>query len=92
MRRVVVTGIGAITSIGSGADGLWQGIRCARSAIGPITHFDPSPFGCRIAAEVKDFDPDAYFEGKSRKRLDRCSQFAVAPARSSLPSESAFSP
>jgi 3-oxoacyl-[acyl-carrier-protein] synthase II len=77
-RRVVITGIGAITPLGSGADGLWEGVRCARSAVGPVTHFDASPFACRIAAEVRDFRASDYLEGKALKRLDRCSQFALA--------------
>ncbi|HLV79004.1 MAG TPA: beta-ketoacyl synthase N-terminal-like domain-containing protein, partial [Chthonomonadaceae bacterium] len=76
-RRVVVTGIGAVTSLGCGVEGLWEGVCRARSAVGPITHFDPSPFASRIAAEVRDFEPDGYLEGKARRRLDRYSQFAV---------------
>ncbi len=83
-RRVVITGIGAITPIGSGKEGLWDGVRCARSAVGPITHFDASPFACRIAAEVPDFDPGLYLEGKALKRLDRCSQFALAASKQAV--------
>ncbi len=83
-RRVVITGIGAITPIGSGPDGLWEGVRCARSAVGPVTCFDASPFACRIAAEVHDFDPADYLEGKALKRLDRCSQFALAASRQAV--------
>src|SRR5689334_25170408 len=84
MRRVVVTGVGAITPIGIGAEGLWEGARCAHSAVGPITRFDASPLPCRIAAEVRDFDPSTYLEGKSLKRLDRCSQFAVAASKQAV--------
>jgi 3-oxoacyl-[acyl-carrier-protein] synthase II len=54
-RRVVVTGIGAITPIGLGRDGLWNGLRAERSAAGPVTRFDPTPFRSRVAAEVSDF-------------------------------------
>ncbi len=84
LRRVVVTGIGAITSIGSGAEGLWGGVRCARSGVGPLTHFDASDLPCRIAAEVRDFDPALYMEGKALKRMDRAAQFALAASRQAL--------
>lgn len=83
-RRVVVTGIGAVTSIGCGVEGLWEGLCRASSAVGPITHFDPSPFACHIAAEVRDFEPGDYIEGKARKRLDRCSQFAVVASKQAV--------
>lgn len=83
-RRVVVTGLGAITSIGSGVEGLWEGVRCARSGVGRVTHFDPSPLPCQLAAEVKDFDPTRYMEGKALKRLDRPAQFALAASRQAL--------
>lgn len=80
-RQVVVTGIGAVTAIGIGADALWQGVQCSRRGIGQITRFDASSLPSRMAAEVTDFDPSLYLEGKALKRLDRCSQFAVASAR-----------
>ncbi len=80
-RRVVVTGMGVITPIGIGVDGLRAGLRAGRSAVGPITHFDPSPFVTHIAAEVRDFDPAPYLEGRKLKRLDKFSQFAVAAAK-----------
>lgn len=83
-RRVVITGIGAITTLGIGAAGLWEGVRCARSAVSRITRFDPSPFACQIAAEIHDFDPADYLEGKTLKRLDRCAQFAVAASKQAL--------
>ena len=56
-RRVVITGIGAITPIGMGREELWDGLRAQRSAVGPVTRFDPSPFRTHIAAEVNDFEP-----------------------------------
>lgn len=80
-RQVVVTGIGAVTPIGCGATGLYEGLRRERSAIGPVTRFDPAPFGCRVAGEVRDFDPSAYIEPRRLRRLDRYAQFAVACAR-----------
>jgi 3-oxoacyl-(acyl-carrier-protein) synthase len=56
-RRVVVTGLGAVTPIGTGADGLWRGLRERRSAVQCVTRFDPTPFKSRIAAQVNDFVP-----------------------------------
>ena len=81
MRRVVVTGIGAITPIGSGSAGLLDGIRAGRSGVDRISRFDPEPFGSRIAGEVRDFDPFTYFDAKRARRLDRFAQFSVAAAR-----------
>ena len=81
MRRVVVTGIGAITPIGSGSAGLLSGIRAGRSGVDRISRFDPEPFGSRIAGEVRDFDPSTYFDAKRARRLDRFAQFSVAAAR-----------
>lgn len=83
-RRVVVTGLGAVTPIGHGSRGLYDGLRRERSAIDRITRFDAEPFSCKIAAEVRDFDAAAYLEPKRLRRLDRYSQFAVASARMAL--------
>lgn len=84
MRRVVITGIGAITPIGLGREGLWEGLRAQRSAVGPVTRFDPSPFRSRTAAEVRDFVPSDHLEAKRARRLDRFGQFAVVAARMAL--------
>jgi 3-oxoacyl-[acyl-carrier-protein] synthase II len=80
-RRVVVTGIGAITPIGLTATGLWCGIRRERSAVDVVSFFDPSPFRSRVAAEVRDFVPTDHLERKRAKRLDRFGQFSVVAAR-----------
>ena len=80
-RRVVVTGIGAVTPIGVGVDGLRAGLRAGRSAVSPIERFDTSQFVTHIAAQVMDFDPSPYLDGKKLKRLDKFSQFAVAAAK-----------
>lgn len=81
MPRVVITGLGTVTPIGTAAAGLYAGMRRARSAVARITRFDPSPFHCQVAAEVGDFDPLAYMDAKRVRRLDRFAQFAVAAAR-----------
>ncbi len=83
-RRVVVTGIGAITPIGIGVDGLRAGLRANKSAVGQLTRFDPAAFVTHIAAEVTGFDPAPYLDGKKLKRLDLFSQYAVAASRMAL--------
>ncbi|HEY3117754.1 MAG TPA: beta-ketoacyl-[acyl-carrier-protein] synthase family protein [Chloroflexota bacterium] len=83
-RRVVITGIGAITPIGRGKDGLWQGVRAGRRAGRTITRFDPSPFPSHVAAEIVDFDPLDYIESRRVRRMDRFSQLSVAAARQAL--------
>lgn len=83
-RRVVVTGMGIITPIGIGVDGLRAGLRAGRSAVDTISTFDTSALVTHIAAQVKDFDTIPYVEGKKLKRLDKFSQYAVAAARMAL--------
>jgi 3-oxoacyl-[acyl-carrier-protein] synthase II len=80
-RRVVITGIGAITPIGSGVDGLWQGLRNGKPAARNITRFDPSPFRSHNAAEIDDFDPLHYIDPRKAKRMDRFSQISLAASR-----------
>ncbi len=79
-RRVVVTGVGLITSVGTGTEENWDAIRNGVSGIGPITQFDASAFNCRIAGEVKKFDPLEYVEKKEVKKMGRFIQFAIAAA------------
>ena len=83
-RRVVITGIGAITPIGTGREGLWQGLQAHRSAVGALTRFDPSVFRSHNAAEVRDFNAADHLEARRAKRLDRFGQFSVAAARLAL--------
>lgn len=83
-RRVVITGIGAITPIGSTVAGLWEGLQSERSAVGAITRFDPSPFKSHNAAEVNDFVAGDHLERKRAKRLDRFGQFSVAAAQMAI--------
>jgi 3-oxoacyl-[acyl-carrier-protein] synthase II len=79
-RRVVVTGIGCVTPIGTGADELWQGLRARRSAVRTISRFDPAPFRSRIAAEIPDFRPQDFLDARRARRYDRFSQLAVVAA------------
>ena len=83
-RRVVVTGLGVITPIGIGVDGLRAGLRANRSAVDTVTHFDTSPFVTHIAAQINSFDPMPYLDGKKLKRLDKFSQFAVAASKMAI--------
>lgn len=79
-RRVVVTGIGAVTPVGQGAAGLWCGVCAGQSAVAAVTRFDASGFRARLAAEVRDFDPSGYMPGRTARRMDRCAQFGVTAA------------
>jgi 3-oxoacyl-[acyl-carrier-protein] synthase II len=84
MRSVVITGVGCVTPIGTGVEGLWEGLRARRSAVRRLTRFDPEPFSSRVAAEIPDFQPQDHMEKKRVRRLDRFSQLAVASARLAL--------
>lgn len=79
-RRVVVTGLGAVTPIGIGREAFWSGITGCRHGFGPITRFDHSEFPVHFAAEVKDFDGTKFFSAKEARHLDRFVQFALASA------------
>lgn len=82
-ERVAVTGIGAVTPIGTGVDDLWCGVRRGKSAIRAITRFDAGPIPSKVAGEI-DFDPLCYMSPKQARRLDRFSQFALVSARMAL--------
>ncbi|MGD2183858.1 beta-ketoacyl-ACP synthase II [Lusitaniella coriacea] len=84
LNRVVVTGLGAITPIGNTLSEYWEGLLSGRNGIAPITLFDPSRHACRIAGEVKGFDPHEYMERKEAKRMDRFAQFAVAASKNAI--------
>lgn len=79
-RRVVVTGMGAITPIGNSVEEFWSGIKEGKTGFGPITYFDTADYRCKLAAEVKDFDPAQYMDKKSARRMEQFCQFAVAAA------------
>lgn len=81
---MAITGIGCVTPVGSGAAGLWEGIRRRSSAVRRVTRFDPAPFRSRMAAEIDGFDATDHMEPKRARRLDRFGQFSVAAARMAL--------
>ncbi|MGY2765031.1 beta-ketoacyl-ACP synthase II [Thermostichus sp. MS-CIW-26] len=83
-RRVVITGLGAVTPIGNSPAEFWQSLLAGRCGIGPITHFDASRHDCRIAGEVKGFDPLDYLDRKDVKRTDRFVHLAMAATRQAL--------
>jgi 3-oxoacyl-[acyl-carrier-protein] synthase II len=83
-RRVVVTGMGTITSLGHDVESLWQAVLRGESGAGPITYFDASNYATQIAAEVKGFDPTRYVDRKEARRMDPFVQFAVAAALTAL--------
>jgi len=83
-RRVVISGIGAVTPIGHGREGLWQGVQRGQSAVRRVSAFDVSTYRCQVAAEVRDFDPIPYLDKKQLRRLDRYSQFAVCSAKMAI--------
>ncbi|MBM4421694.1 MAG: beta-ketoacyl-ACP synthase II, partial [Chloroflexi bacterium] len=80
MRRVVVTGIGAVTPIGHDVWTTWESMKAGKNGISRITRFDPAAYESKIAGEVKDFDPTKFMDRKEVRRTDRFTQFAVAAA------------
>ncbi len=85
-RRVVVTGIGLVSPLGIGTEETWEGVRCGRSGIGPITAFDASAFTTRIAGEVKGFEPEKFIDRKEIKKMGRFIHLAIAASDFALAS------
>jgi 3-oxoacyl-[acyl-carrier-protein] synthase II len=83
-RRVVITGLGAITPLGNSSAAFWDALIAGRSGVGPTTAFDAAKLTTRISAEVKDFDPDALFGRRDARRMDRYAQMALAAAREAM--------
>ncbi|MEM6336761.1 MAG: beta-ketoacyl-ACP synthase II, partial [Bacteroidota bacterium] len=83
-RRVVVTGLGALTPIGNSVEAFWNGMMEGRSGAGPITHFDAEAFDTKFACEVKDFDPLEYMDRKMARRLDPFTQYGLAVAKQAV--------
>ena len=84
LRRVVVTGLGAVTPIGNSVAEYWSGLTSGRNGVASITLFDAEKHACRFAAEVKDFDPTGFLEPKEAKRWDRFCKFGVVAAKQAL--------
>lgn len=84
MKRVVITGVGAVTPIGIGKEEMWKNIKAGVCGVDRITRFDPTEFACQIAAEVKNFDPANYMDKKEAKRMDLFVQYAVAGAKMAI--------
>lgn len=83
-RRVVVTGMGAITPIGNSVEEFWKAVQEEKIGFGEITHFDASEYKCHVAAEVKDFDGKNYMDPKTAKRMELFCQYAVAAAKEAI--------
>lgn len=83
-KRVVVTGMGAITPIGNSVDAFWEGIQQEKIGFDKISYFDASEYKCKIAAQVKDFDPAEYMDKKAARRMEQFCQFAVAASKEAL--------
>lgn len=83
-RRVVITGVGLVTPLGTGVEKNWQALMEGRSGIGPVTRFDVSDFPTRIAGEVKDFHPEEFIEKRDLKKMDLFIQYAVAAAQMAM--------
>src|SRR3989454_9780733 len=79
-RRVVVTGLGLVTPLGTGIEANWESLVAGRSGIGPITRFDASALPARIAGEVRDFEPERFIERKDLKKMDIFIQYTVGAA------------
>lgn len=83
-RRVVITGAGAITSLGQGADALWQAVKAGRSGISRIERIEVTDLPTQVAAEIKDFDPIKFIDKKEARRMDRFAQYAMAATQLAL--------
>jgi len=83
-KRVVVTGLGVISPLGSGLDKFWSALTSGVSGLGRITQFDPSDYSTQIAGEVDDFEPTAYMDKREARKMDRFTQFSIAAARMAI--------
>src|SRR5579859_2748461 len=83
-RRVVITGIGVLTPLGSELEVFWQNLLAGKSGIGPVTRFDTTEYDCKIGGEVKDFKAEDFMPIKETRRTDRFTQYAVGAARMAM--------
>jgi len=86
LKRVAVTGLGALTPLGNNVPDFWSSLKTGVSGASPITHFDPAPFKTRFACEVKGFDPTHYIDRKEARKMDRFTQFAIVCAEEAIQS------
>ena len=80
-RRVVITGLGAVSAIGIGRDRYWESLKQGRSGIKKISSFDTTSYACDVAAEISDFDPADFMTIQQSRRIDRFAQLAIAAAK-----------
>ena len=83
-KRVVVTGMGAITPIGNSVDEFWESVKQEKIGFAPITYFDTTDYKCKLAAEVKDFHPEEYMDKKAARRMEPFCQYAVAASKQAM--------
>ncbi len=83
-RRVVITGMGVLTPLGSELEVFWQNLLAGKSGIAPVTRFDTTDFDCKIGGEVKDFKPEEFMPIKETRRTDRFTQYAVGAAKKAM--------
>jgi 3-oxoacyl-[acyl-carrier-protein] synthase II len=83
-RRVVVTGMGAITPIGNSVESFWESVKQEKIGFAPITHFDTAEYKCKLAAEVKNFNPEDYMDKKSARRMELFCQYAIAASKEAM--------
>ena len=84
MRRVVITGLGAVTPIGNDINTMWQSVKSGKCGISEITHFDVTDKKISLAGEVKDFNPEDFLDKKEARRMDRVTQFALVAAKEAM--------
>lgn len=84
MRRVVVTGLGAVTPIGNNVEAMWEGVKAGKCGIAPITHFDTTDRKVTLAGEVKDFVPEEVLDKREIRKMDRFTQFALTAAKEAM--------
>ncbi len=84
MKRVVITGMGTITALGKDVDTFWNNIKAGNCGISKVEKFDTEEYTCKVAAEIKDFDPAEFMDKRAAKRMDRFTQFAVAATKQAL--------
>ncbi len=83
-KRVVVTGMGAITPIGNSVESFWEGVKQGKTGFAPITRFDTTEYKCKLAAEVKDFNAEDYMDKKSARRMELFCQYAIAASKEAI--------